>query len=533
MSKIQIYSDTNKGCIFFDGSTVEPKFIGTITAVIKPDEDRIVIKRTDRLKSDGITFRTLFKRLNPSRVQSEAGANLVDDLGYTTQQVVDYINGEANDYQVNSAVQLTSTDIVNFTLDGTDTTILVDNGDSYAVNTIQAVANDAGYIDIVKHTTSGIILGDLHLANAQIGGATVTQTLATAVNELNSLFTQTASSDGVAPVITSPTTVNLTEGDTLNYELTATGGVAFEWINIPQGIATVDGNNRKLIGGTQLVSDTYTLTARAINYYGVDEEDIDLVIATPPYSNTKSIEMFNADYMGANAALLDSTLGRSGSGSGSSDAWTIAFWYKGSTDSNGQTILYYGSNDVVNGGHVELRYIGGSDKIRLRYGSGSNYIQLTSPNDSLPANTWKHVVVSYDGDATGASSGSLSSYYGRFEIYIDGVAQTTSDTHSNYGWSGSISGQNLRVGRYASGNYQKGGKIDELAIWDSDRSSTVSGIYNSGTTHDLDQLASPPKHWWRMGDGDTYPYLQDNGTANNCVFQMYNMTAANIVTDAP
>ena len=533
MAKIQIYSDTNKGCIFFDGSTVEPKFIGTIVANVKPDEDRIVIKRTDRLEADGVTFRTLFKRLNPSRVQNEAGENLVTDLGYTTAQVIEYINGEANDYQVNSTVPLTSSDVVNFTLDSTDTTILVDNGDSYAVNTIQAVANTDGHIDIVKHTTSGVILGGLRVANAQIGGVNVTQTLATAVNELNSLFTQTASAGGVAPVITSPTTVNMTEGDTLNYELTATGGVAFEWVNIPQGIATVDGNNRKLIGGTQLVSDTYTLTARAINYYGVDEEDIDLVISTPPYSNTKSIEMFSSDYMGANAALVDSTLGRSGSGSGSTDAWTIAFWYKGGTDSSGQTILYYGSNDVTNGGHIELRYVGGSDKMRLRYGSGNNYIQIQTANDSLPANTWKHVVVSYDGDTTGASSGSLSSYYNRFNIYIDGVAQTPSNAHGNYGWSGAISGQNLRVGRYASGNYQKGGKIDELAMWDSDRSSNVSGIYNGGNTHDLDQLASPPKHWWRMGDGDTYPYIQDNGTANNCVFQMYNMTAANIVTDAP
>ncbi len=35
------------------------------------------------------------------------------------------------------------------------------------------------------------------------------------------------------------------------------------------------------------------------------------------------------------------------------------------------------------------------------------------------------------------------------------------------------------------------------------------------------------------GDGDTYPYLQDNGTEANCVFQMYNMTSANIVNDVP
>ena len=38
MAKVQIYGDTNKGCIFFDGSTVEPKFLGTIIATVKADE---------------------------------------------------------------------------------------------------------------------------------------------------------------------------------------------------------------------------------------------------------------------------------------------------------------------------------------------------------------------------------------------------------------------------------------------------------------------------------------------------------------
>ena len=74
-------------------------------------------------------------------------------------------------------------------------------------------------------------------------------------------------------------------------------------------------------------------------------------------------------------------------------------------------------------------------------------------------------------------------------------------------------------------------KVNELAIWDSDESSNVANIYNSGSTHDLSLLASAPAHWWRMGDGDTYPTIQDNiGTAH---FVMYNMTVADIVSDVP
>ena len=525
---IRVIRNAAGNCVNFLGSSNPVYWNACLSAVVDDTySDRINIINDIRTVAEGTTIYEFFQV--PYTDFADADGNAFN----SATEAATYITSQANVASNTGSFVLSENDTLSFSLDGTDTVILVDNGDSYSVNTIQAVANDDGHINIVKHTTASVIFSDLRLANAQIDGVAVTQTLATAVNELNTLFTQTASASGNAPVITSPTTVNMTEGDTLNYELTATDGVAFEWVNIPQGIATVDGNNRKLIGGSQLVSDTYTLTARAINYYGVDEEDIDLVISTPPYSNTKSVEMFNFDYMGANAALLDATLGRTGNGAGSGDAWTIAFWYKGSTDSSGQTIFYYGSNDVTNGAHIELRYAGGQDKLRLRYGSGNNFLQMLTPTNSLPAGSWKHVVVTYDGGTTGASSGSLSSYYNRFDIYIDGVQQTTTNTHGNYGWSGAISGQNLRIGRFSSGNYQKGGKIDELAIWDSDRTANVSGIYNSGTTHDLSQLATPPKHWWRMGDGDTYPYLQDNGTANNCVFQMYNMTAANIVTDAP
>jgi hypothetical protein len=88
------------------------------------------------------------------------------------------------------------------------------------------------------------------------------------------------------------------------------------------------------------------------------------------------------------------------------------------------------------------------------------------------------------------------------------------------------------AGSYTSGSFmQNGCKVDEMAIWNSDQSSNISNIYNSGSTFNLSGLTAPPIHWWRMGDGDTYPTIQDNvGSAH---FVMYNMTAADIVTDSP
>lgn len=350
-------------------------------------------------------------------------------------------------------------------------------------------------------------------------------------NALNAEFSSSGSSSGLAPVITSSTTVNLTEGDTLNYELVATNGVGYEWSNLPSGVVTVDGNIRKLIGGSALAVGTYNITAKAVNYFGQDTETVSLVVSSPPYSNTKSVNFQNQDYLGANAALLDGVLGRTGNGSGSGDAWSIGLWFKPSTNNNGQTVFYYGASDVTNAGFVEVRFVGGSNRIRLRYGSNNNYIQIGSAVDSLTPDTWHHILITYDGGTTGVSSSYLD-YFTRFKIFIDGTLQTTVDSQMNYGWSGAISGQNLRVGRFSSGNYMRDNcRVDEMAIWGSDQSANAALIYNSGSTHDLSLLAAAPDHWWRMGDGDTYPVIQDNiGTAH---FVMYNMTAADIVTDAP
>jgi len=76
-------------------------------------------------------------------------------------------------------------------------------------------------------------------------------------------------------------------------------------------------------------------------------------------------------------------------------------------------------------------------------------------------------------------------------------------------------------------------RVDEVAIWDTDESSNISSIYNSGSPFDLSTLTNDPLHWWRMGDGDTFPFLLDSGNQNNCIFVMNNMTSSDIVNDVP
>ena len=358
-------------------------------------------------------------------------------------------------------------------------------------------------------------------------------------NELNAIFSASGTPSGLAPTITSSLSISLTEGDTLNYELTADYGVGYEWdfSNVP-GITTVEGNPRKLIGGSSLADGTYSIPVKAINYNGEDSETITLTVSNPPFSNTKSLDFANQDYIGANASLLSSTLGRTGNGSGSSDAWTIAFWFKGSSATQGQTIFYFGDNDANNGGYIQLMQIdsSGNKLLRLKYGSNNNNLRLQTSAGSITPGTWQHILVSYDGGTTGSSSSptDLANYYSRFKIYIDSSLQTTNNSHSNYGWSNGIDADNLRFGRFTSGNYMRDCRLDEMVFWSSDQSANVSDIYNSGVPFDLSTLDNPPPHWSRAGDGnDSYPYLQDYGTEENLVWEMYNMTAADIVNDVP
>ncbi|BAQ92503.1 putative carbohydrate-binding module [uncultured Mediterranean phage uvMED] len=404
------------------------------------------------------------------------------------------------------------------------------------LNSVQATV-DNSLVTVVNLARSLSLVSDVaHSEFVDQNGNSYGADPITVCNELNAIFSSSGTPLTNTPEITSALSINSVEGSVINYELTANYGVGYEWdlSNVP-GVTLVEGNTRKIIGGSSLAAGSYNIPVKAINYNGEDSETIALTVSNPPFSNTKSINFSNQDWLGANAAQVEHALGRSANGSGSSDAWSVSLWYKGSTDNQGQTIFYFGNNDTTNQAYIELRQTNhnGSKRLRFRYGSSNNYIQLTTPSGSITPNTWQHILITYDGGTTGASSGSVSNYYSRFGIFIDGTAQTTSNTHSNYGWSGSVVGQNWRVGRFASGSHMRQAKVDELAIFDSDQSANISDIYNAGAVFDLSTLTEEPKHWWRMGDGDTYPNLQDSGTEANCTFVMYSMTSADIVNDVP
>jgi len=350
-------------------------------------------------------------------------------------------------------------------------------------------------------------------------------------NALNALF----SGGGVtAPVITSPLTINTTEGAIINYEMIATGGVGFEWDNLPAGVTTVEGNVRKLIGSIA-ADGVYTPTMRAVNYFGTDTETLTITVSNPPYSNTKSTQFNNNDYCNA-PANTSNPFYRAANGTGSGDEWTLSFWFKGGTSSDqNQTIVSYGGTDEDDEGRVWVYWNGNSSKEQFvfKFGSENEWLRFTTPDNSVPDNTWKHGIITYDSGSTGSNGANINDYYSRFGFWINGVSQTLTKENSNDGWDGSIKAEQFRIGEVVFGgdHMRNDDKVDEIAIWATDESANVAAIYNSGVTQDLSLLASPPVNWWRMGDDDTFPTLTDNiGTLD---FTMTNMTAGDIVNDTP
>ena len=277
-------------------------------------------------------------------------------------------------------------------------------------------------------------------------------------------------------------------------------------------------------------SNTYIVNCKAANAVGGHTNfTITFNVTELVYTNTRSLMFEDGvnSYLGGNAALV-TALERSGNGAGSSDAWSVGMWIKRGSSTSGQSLFYYGHNDITNNGHIEIRLIS-NGRIRLKYGSANNQVQVQTDTASSINTSWNHVFITYSGGTTGASSGSLSAYYSRFKIFINGVLATVTNSHQNFGWSGDIIGQNFRFGRYVSGNYPKDLLLNQLAVWNSDQSANITDIYNSGDTQDLSLLSEAPDHYYEIENSVTS--IEDLvGTAH---FVGYNFNSSDLVTDTP
>ena len=59
----------------------------------------------------------------------------------------------------------------------------------------------------------------------------------------------------------------------------------------------------------------------------------------------------------------------------------------------------------------------------------------------------------------------------------------------------------------------------------------LHNAYVEGAPFDLTSLGTPPSHWWRMGDGDTFPAIADAVGSVNMTLR--DATAASFVAEVP
>ncbi len=339
-----------------------------------------------------------------------------------------------------------------------------------------------------------------------------------------------------SPVVANQT-ATVTEGDVLNFQIVSSDNIvnqfvesdAPSWMSLNQDSGVLSGTAPSYLGTS---ADTIVVNCKAGNAIGGTVDfTVTVTVDEIAYTNNKSINFNGSTSFFQGNPTNITALERASNGDG--NAWSISMWVKPSSSTANQTLLVYGAGDDYNGGAITLKQSGGTSLV-LNYGTVYNNIILVAGN-SFVANTWQHVMITFDGGTTGSVPADASNYYSRFNIYIDGVSKSSIGVASGSGYDGAISGANpsdniFRVGRASNvhNNYYDG-TINQIAIWGTDETANVSTIYNSGATQDLSLLASAPAHYYEIETSVTT--ISD--VTGNADLTGYNFVAANLVTDTP
>ena len=539
MNTIRVVHNHAGNCINFYNSTQPVFWNGCLEAsVAAGTTDRINIENNIRDVGAGSSIYEFFRV--PYTLFVDA-----DNVGFSSAQAaVDYINDAANTISQTSRFILSDSDTIDFKIDDSFSTILLDNGDEYPTDYLKASASGDNINITTRQASSDIIIYEgLRVANVTINGVGLGTTQANVVNDLNSLFTQTGGAQ--PPVISSASTITVGVGTIINYEATTTGGEvsAFEWTNLPEGVTQVTNHPQKIIGGSDLNAGTYTMTLRAHNYVGMAKTTITLNV-TQAFTNSKSTRFGEFDYTIRTRQSGEFTNLQKSSGQ-PMPAHSYSMWFKavspGANQPNNQSVFYAFSQLGTFSGtsYIDLRWLGpnsSNQRLRLQYAvsGSSNRLTLLTDVGTIPADgTWKHIVVTYDGATDGLK---IDTPY-TLKIYIDGSEVTTSaTTFSQNGGvedsDGPIEPVYVGFGRNPSGFYLRQSLIDEFGYWNQAlTSSQITQLYNSGVPTDLTTFSPSAAHVYRMGDADTFPTITDKvGSADQT---MTNMASSNFVTDTP
>lgn len=332
-------------------------------------------------------------------------------------------------------------------------------------------------------------------------------------------------------------TATVTEGDILNFQIVSSDNIvnqfaevdAPSWMTLNQNSGILSGTAPAFLG---TAADTIVVNCKAGNAIGGTVDfTVTVTVAEVAYTNNKSINFNGSSSFFQGNPVNMNAMERATNGDG--NAWTLSMWVKPSSNTSNQTLFVYGAGDDYNGGAITLKQSGGTSLV-LNYGTVYDSIILVASN-SFVSGTWQHVMITFDGGTTGSDPLQSSAYYGRFNIYIDGVLKTPIGVATGGGYDGAISGANpsdniFRIGRASNvhNNYYDG-TMNQIAIWDTDQSANVSDIYNSGSTQNLSDLTTAPTHYYEIETSvTTITDIEGNADLTG-----YNFVNANLVTNTP
>tara|TARA_R110002153_G_scaffold92442_3_gene224524 strand:- start:3646 stop:7491 length:3846 start_codon:yes stop_codon:yes gene_type:complete len=332
-------------------------------------------------------------------------------------------------------------------------------------------------------------------------------------------------------------TASVEEGDVLNFQIISSDNIvnqfvetdAPSWMSLDQNSGILSGTAPTYLGTS---ADTIVVNCKAGNAIGGTVDfTITVTVAQASYTNSKSLNLDQtSSFLQGNPVNMNA-MDRASNGDGNS--WSLSMWVKPNNNTSNQTLMVYGAGDDYNYGAITVKQSGGTSLV-LNYGTVYDSIILVAAN-SFVANTWQHIMITFDGGYTGSIPADASVYYSEFKIYVDGVLKTPIGVASNGGYSGVISGSDpsnniFRIGRANNiHNNYFGGIINQLAIWSSNQDANVSTIYNSGAVQDLSLLTTSPDHYYEIESSVT-TIADIEGSAD---LTGYNFSNTDLVTDTP
>jgi hypothetical protein len=214
------------------------------------------------------------------------------------------------------------------------------------------------------------------------------------------------------------------------------------------------------------------------------------------FSNTQSLE-----FDGIDAFVEVTDADNLSFGNGATDSpFSISAWVKMDTVSN----FIIASKDATSQREYAFRMVSDTIRVFLLDNTNGGYIgrRYNSSLSSLQG-VWSHFCFTYNGNS--ASSG--------VKIYLNGSRIDDTDYQGGTYTSMINTSSNFNIGRQEITNFDSNGNIDELAIFNSELSSSdVTAIYNSGVPNDLSSLS--PLSWWRFEETSGLTAI-DSGTGGN------------------